>query len=98
MPATERVAVIRSVRLGGAGFQTVLEDLSIERAAADLQDLGGVLLVPADGFEDADDMGSFGFGERRQSLLVRRGQSTVRVQEFDVGGADDTAGRRQRGA
>ena len=45
------------------GFEAEFRDFTIERAATDLEDLGSLLLVPADGFKDADDVGAFRVGE-----------------------------------
>src|ERR1035437_908748 len=80
-------------------LQLELDDLAVQRAAADVEHPGGLLLVPFHRFEDPYDMGAFGIGERRQPVAgARGGHRRSRVQELDVGGADGAPGGRQRGA
>src|SRR5207248_2038979 len=50
------------------GFELVLENLAVQRAATDVQDAGRFLLVPLRPLEHPDDMRAFGFGERRQPV------------------------------
>ena len=52
---------------GHGGRQPVLFDLPVERAAADVEHAGGLLLVPADALEHAQEWRSFGVPQRRNA-------------------------------
>src|SRR5262245_53199738 len=80
------------------GFQLILDDLAVERAAADVEDPCRFLLVPRNRLENPDDVRPLGFGQRRHVLARCLRRRRRRVQEFDVGGADGAARRGERRA
>src|SRR5207245_11804456 len=79
------------------GLELVLQNFAIQRTAADVQDAGRFLLVPLHAFEDANDVRTFGLGQRREAVARLLQPRNRRVKELDIGGADGPSGRRQRG-
>ena len=81
-------------------LEAVLDDLPIERAAADLEEPGRFLLVPRRGIEHADDVRAFGLAQAsgRRGGVVCGGRRLCAMQKLDVAVADDAARRRQRRA
>src|SRR3954463_2543919 len=49
-------------------LELVLQNLPIQRAAADIQNARRFLLVPLHPFEHADDVRTLGLGQRRESV------------------------------
>src|SRR5438445_11947418 len=80
------------------GFELVFDNLSIERAAADVEHPRGLFLVPVRGFEDAHDVRALGLGERGQMIAGHADRGRRCVQELDTGRADRSAWRGMRRA
>src|SRR5687767_7878402 len=79
----------------GLRLQPELEDLAVQRPAADFENARGLFFVPAARIEDADDVGALGLAERRQTFAVVFGRWFGGVKKFDVGRANRSPGRRQ---
>src|SRR5262249_11167440 len=80
------------------GLELVFDDLSIQRAATDVEHARRLFLVPVHRLEDADDVRALGIGERGQ-MIARDADGRRRgVQKLDVGGADRSTGRGERRA
>src|SRR5687768_1123603 len=83
----------------GRRLETVLIDLAVKRAAADVQDLRRFELVPLGGLQDADDVRPLGVSQRWQARGRLFGAwHRVAMQELDIRGADGSAGRGERSA
>src|SRR5687768_16548603 len=54
-------------------LEAVLEDLAVQRSAADLEHARRFLLVPRDRFEHTQDVGPLGLGQRRHARRLGRG-------------------------
>src|ERR1700748_2731 len=64
-------------------LEAVLDDLPVERAAADLEQPGRLLLVPRDRVEHPDNMRALGIAKRRQTgRSVGHRHRDTRVQEL----------------
>src|SRR5688572_8381098 len=80
------------------GLESVLDDLAIQRAAADREETSGLLLIPRGGLEHANDVGTLRFRQRGQTRGCFGGGCGDGMQELDVRVADDSSGRGERGA
>src|SRR5262245_59268462 len=93
LPKTGELPRCAGSRGPGLGTEAVLDDLAIERSAADVEQAGRFLLVPITRLEHAKDVIFFVLRQRLQPARFgrRRRCGRERMQEFDVGVADDAA-------
>src|SRR4029453_16653854 len=65
-------------------LEPVFDDLSVERASADVEGPGRLFLIPSSPFEHAHDMRTLGLGQGRHTWRSIRSDRGLRMEEFDV--------------
>src|SRR4029450_12097440 len=78
--------------------ERVLLDLPIEGAAADVEGLRRLFLVPADALQHVEDVGALGFPQRRKPVRFRGRGLCAGMQELDVIPANRPPRRGERSA